>query len=185
MSKNKDSQKDDIVFEEELENTAPSFEKKLKKVKEDLKKCQEEKNEYLDGWQRAKADFVNFKKRTEEDKKTLRKYANEDLILSILPTLDNFEAALKDHGEAEEIKKWKTGFEHIYNQLKRTLESVGVEELNPTGKDFNPSEHEAIEELSTDDEKVDHKVAEVLMKGYKLGDKILRAPQVKVWVFKK
>lgn len=184
MSKNKDSQKDDIVFEEEFENTAPDFDKKLKKIKEELKKCQEEKNEYLDGWQRSKADFVNFKKRTEEDKKTLRKYANEDLILSLLPTLDNFEAALKDHGEGEEIKKWKTGFDHIYNQLKRTLELVEVEELNPTGKDFNPSEHEAIEEILTDDQKLDHKVAEVLMKGYKLGDKILRAPQVKVWVLK-
>jgi molecular chaperone GrpE len=180
--KKKEEQNDDIVFEEEVENLAPDFNKKLKKVKEELKKCQKEKEEYLNGWQRSKADFVNFKKRAEEDKKILRKYANEDLVLSILPTLDNFEAALKDHGESEEIKKWKVGFEHVYNQLKKTLESIGVEELNPVGEMFAPTEHEAVEEIKTEDKKQDHKVAEVVMKGYKMGDKILRAPQVKVWV---
>lgn len=181
-----DSISEDIIFEPENETGEITFDanKKLKKVKEELKKCQEEKSEYLDGWQRSKADFVNFKKRVEEDKKTLRKYANEDLIISLLPTLDNFEAALKDHGESEEIKRWKTGFDHIYNQLKRTLETVGVEELNPLESNFDPKEHEAVEEIETKDEKIDHKVAEVVMKGYKIGDKILRAPQVKVWVYK-
>lgn len=182
--KKKQEQNEDIVFEEELENTAPNFDKKIKKVKKELKKCQEEKQEYLNGWQRCQADFVNFKKRAEEDKKTLRKYANEDLIISLLPTIDNFEAALKDHGESEDIKKWKIGFEHIYNQLKRTLESIGVEELNPLEKDFNPNEHEAVEEISTEDKKQDHKIAEVVMKGYKMENKILRAAQVKVWVIK-
>lgn len=185
MKKKQDSIEEDIVFEPENETGEIAFDanKKLKKVKEDLKKCQEEKQEYLDGWQRVKADFVNYKKRSEEDKKVLRKYASEDLVMSILPTLDNFEAALKDHGESEEIKKWKIGFDHIYGQLKRTLESVGVEELNPLDADFDPNEHEAVEEIETDDEKLDHKVAEVVMKGYKMGDKILRAPQVKVWLF--
>ena len=182
--KKKEEQNEDVVFEEDFENLGGDFQKKLKKAKEALKKCQEEKNEYLDGWQRSKADFVNFKKRSEEDKKALRKYANEDLILSILPTLDNFEAALKDHGEGEEIKKWKTGFEHIYSQLKKALESAGAEELNPLNKDFDPNEHEAVEEVETDDKKLDNKVAKVVMKGYKMGDKILRAPQVKVWAIK-
>lgn len=181
-----DSNLEDIVFEPENETGEIAFDanKKLKKAKEDLKKCQEEKQEYLDGWQRVKADFVNYKKRSEEDKKTLRRYASEDLVMSILPTLDNFEAALKDHGESEEIKKWKTGFDHIYGKLKRTLESVGVEELKPLNANFDPSEHEAVEEIPTENEKDDHKVAEVVMKGYKMGDKMLRAPQVKVWVLK-
>ena len=68
--------------------------------------------------------------------------------------------------------------------IKKTLESVGVEELNPLNKDFDPNQHEAVEEIKTDDKKKDHKIAEVVMKGYKLEDKILRAPQVKVWVLK-
>ena len=111
------NQKDEYIDNDVVYDDTESFVEKIKKVKEELKTCQSEKQEYLDGWQRSKADFVNFKKRVEEDKKNLRKYANEDLVLSIIPTLDNFEVALKDHKEGEEIKRWKTGFEHIYNQL--------------------------------------------------------------------
>lgn len=183
MPNKKDSQ-DDIVFESELENLGPDFDKKLKKIKKELEKCRKEKEEYLDGWQRSKADFVNFKKRTEEERQNNRKFANENLISYLIPTLDNFEAALKDHGEGEEIKRWKTGFEHIYSQLKKVLESEGVMEMNPKNEKFNPNEHEAVEEVLTDDEKLDHKVAEVIMKGYKISSRILRAPQVKVWIKK-
>jgi len=103
--KKKDQKEEEIIFEE-TEVSGVDFAKKLKKVKDKLKRCQVEKSEYLDGWQRAKADLINFKKRSEEDKKSFAKYANKNLIHDLLPTLDNFEAALKDHGEGEEIKKW-------------------------------------------------------------------------------
>lgn len=177
----KNNNEEDIVFEDFTENTGADHQKKLKKIKEELKKCQEEKAEYLDGWQRAKADFVNFKKNAEEDRVTFKKYANEDLIMSLLPTLDNFEAALKDHGESEDIKKWKTGFEHIYSQLKRSLESVGLEQINPLGEQFDPNFHESVEVIESEDNTKDGEIAEVVMKGYKIGEKVLRAPQVKVF----
>jgi molecular chaperone GrpE len=180
---------EDIIFEEDVESLSPDFEKKLKKLKKELQKCQKEKEEYLDGWQRAKADFVNFKKRKEEDKKSFAKYANEDLILSLLPTLDNFEAALKDHGptspkaskDENAVLKYKVGFEHIYNSLLKTFENLGVEQINPEGETFDHNLHESVEQVKTDNKKEDHKVVEVVMKGYKLGDKILRAAQVKVY----
>jgi molecular chaperone GrpE len=180
----KDFDTDEIVIEAEEDSDSSAFDKKLKKVKEDLKKCQEEKSSYLDGWQRAKADFINYKKRAEEDFSNYRKYANEDLIISILPTLDTFEMSLKDHGEGEEVKKWKIGFEHVYNQLKKTLESVGVVQINPEGEDFDANLHESLEMVDTDDASLDHKISEVIMRGYKIGDKIIRHPQVKVWVYK-
>lgn len=175
---------DDIVFENESDSMAPDFDKKVKKLKEDLHKCQEEKAQYLDGWQRSQADFINYKKRAGEDAINFRKYANEDLVISILPILDAFEMSLKDHGEGEEVKKWKIGFEHVYKQLKKTLENIGIEQLNPEGENFDPNLHESIEMKETEDESLDHVIAEVVMRGYKLGDKILRAPQVKVWVLK-
>jgi molecular chaperone GrpE len=182
--KNKKVEQDDIVFESDDESVEIDFVQKIKKIKEDLKKCQEEKAEYLDGWQRAKADFINYKKTQEENLHNHRKYANEDLTVSIFPVLDAFEMSLKDHGEGEEIKRWKTGFEHVYKQLKKILESVGVEQLNPEGETFDPNLHESIEMIETDKKDKDHKIAKVVMRGYKLGDKILRAPQVKVWVCK-
>ncbi len=182
--KKKNESQDDIVFESDLENSGGDFEKKIKKVKQELIACKKDKEEYLDGWQRTKADFVNFKKRNEEDLKSFRKYANESLLLDIIPTLDNFEAALKDHGEGEEIKKWKTGFEHIYSQLLRTLVSAGVEQIKPLNSTFDPSVHESVETIETNNEDLDQKISEVVMTGYKMGEKILRAPQVKVWALK-
>jgi molecular chaperone GrpE len=181
MGKNEENN-DDIVFEENTEVTGADSSKKVKKLQTELQKCKEEKAEYLDGWQRSKAEFVNFKKRSAEDTAKFRMYANESLILEILPTIDNFEAALKDHGESEDTKKWKTGFEHIYNQLLRTLESAGAEQLNPVNEDFDPNKHESVEIIPTENTAEDNKISEVVMKGYRLGEKILRAPQVKVWV---
>jgi len=184
MNKKINNDEDDIVFEAEESSVDPVFFKKINKIKKELEKCKKEKEEYLDGWQRSQADFINYKKRANEDTQAFRKYANEDLILSVLPTLDNFEAALKDHGEGAEIKKWKTGFEHIYNQLKKTLEIYGVEQLNPVDENFDPKIHESVEMIETEDKKLDHKISEVVMRGYKIGDKILRSPQVKIWVLK-
>jgi molecular chaperone GrpE len=200
--KKKENKEEEIIFEEVASDAVDvDFVKKIKKVKEELKKCQNEKGEYLDGWQRAKADLINSKKRGEEEKKNFARYANENLIHDLLPTLDNFEAALKmspashkathlrqgSGGQAQDeidISKWKTGFEHIYGQLKKTLGDVGLEEVNPLNEKFDPNVHESVEIKETGNKKEDSKIFEVVMKGYKLGDKIIRAPQVKVFILK-
>ena len=76
------------------EENSEAFNKKIKKQKNKLKACEKERNEYLNGWQRAKADLINFKKEQEKNNSEIFKFANENLILEILPVLDSFELAL-------------------------------------------------------------------------------------------
>lgn len=157
---------------------------KIKKVKEDLKKCQEEKQEYLNGWQRAKADFINYKKRAEESKKELSQYAAGNIISEIIPIIDNFEQAFKNKEVWESVdKNWRTGIEMIYSQLKDVLKNNNVEEIECLGKEFDPKIHESVEMVEVDDKKDNDKIIEVIQKGYKMGDKIIRPPNVKVGKF--
>ena len=77
------------------------------------------------------------------------------------------------------------GFEYVHAQLKRVLEENRVQELNPIGQPFSPQEHEALEEILTADEALDHTVAQVVLKGYRTEKRIIRAAQVKVYKFEK
>jgi molecular chaperone GrpE len=85
----------------------------------------------------------------------------------------------------DSFKKWLTGFEYVHQQFKRVLEEYGVTEINPLTQAFSPEEHEAIEEVSTDDETLDHTVAQVILKGYRTPSRIIRAASVKVYKYEK
>jgi|AntRauTorckE6833_2_1112554.scaffolds.fasta_scaffold17344_3 molecular chaperone GrpE len=190
--KNNDDTKEDIVYDNsdtpDLE-TGISFEndaiKKIKKLKSDLKKCQSEKQEYLDGWQRAKADFINFKKRSEESKKELLQYASENIILEIIPTLDNFEQAMKNKEVWESVdENWRKGIEMIHSQLLDVLKRNGVTDIESLGEKFDPKMHESVETVEVEDVEDNDKIIEVTLKGYQIGDKVIRHPNVKVGEFK-
>lgn len=115
-----------------------------------MKKMSKEK-EYLAGWQRCKADFLNYKKEEKKRLEEFKKYANEDLILEILPILDGLDMGLKE--------------------LKKALK---IKEINiKKGERFNPEIHEAI---TGDGQEVD----KVLQKGYALNDKVIRPSKVKL-----
>jgi len=187
-----DDTKEDIVYDN---SDTPDMEtdvdfdgdktKKIEKLKKDLKKCQSEKQEYLNGWQRAKADFINFKKRSEESKKELFQYASENIILEIIPTLDNFEQAMKNKEVWESVdENWRKGIEMIHFQLVDMLKRNGVTEIESLGENFDPKIHESIETIKVDDEENNDKILEVTQKGYRMGDKIIRHPNVKVGEFK-
>lgn len=184
MSKKiKDETKEEIVYDDS-DNSTSSFgtpESKLKKLKEKLKECQKEKTEYLDGWQRTKADFINFKKRSEENKKDFARYASEDIIMQLLPLVDNFEQAFKNKEIWESVdSNWRKGVEMIYNQLINILKDNNVTEVESLGNKFDPQLHECIETIEVEDKKDDDKILEVIQKGYKIGNKIIRHPNVKV-----
>lgn len=160
---------DEVVYEDE---EIPSDQ--IKKIREKLKACESQKQEYLDGWQRSQADIVNIKRRVEEEKREFAKYANENLILDIISTLDSFDMAFKNKESWEAVSaNWRTGVEFIYSQLLSTLKNYGVEELNPVGETFDPQKHHAVE----GEEGI---VTEVVLKGYSLNGKVIRAAQVKV-----
>jgi len=189
--KNNDDTKEDIVYDNSENPNSESdidieekAEDKIKEVKKQLKECQSEKQEYLDGWQRSKAEFVNFKKRSEESKKELLQYASENIISEIIPTLDNFEQAMKNKEIWESVdENWRKGIEMIYFQLMEVLKRNGVTEMNPVGKNFDPKIHESIETVETEDEKDNDKILEVIQKGYQIGERVIRHPNVKVGKF--
>lgn len=179
MSDNKNQHQENNIDEEIVYDETESQSDLVKKVKNQLKECKQEKQEYLDGWQRSKADFVNFKKRSEEEKKDFVKYATENIISDIIPTLDSFDMAFKDTEAWEKVSEnWRKGIEYIYNQLINTLENHGVKQINPIGENFDPTIHDSIESIESDEE--EGKILEVSRKGYSLNGKIIRVPQVKI-----
>lgn len=173
--------KDDIVFEDTEENT----EELIKKLRKKLKKCTEEKQEYLDGWQRSKADFINTKKKNDELRLEIVSFAKEGLILDLLTAIDNFDMAFANKDVWERVdKNWRIGIEHIHSQLLKTLEGHGLKQFNPKNEVFDPIRHDSMEIIVVDDKDNDHKVIEVLQKGYELNGKVIKPAKVKIGEFK-
>jgi len=192
MFNNNDDTKEDIVYDNsdtpDLESALDIEEKvenKISKIKKELKECQSSKQEYLDGWQRSKADFINFKKRSEDSKRELLQYASENIITEIIPTLDNFEQAMKNKDVWESVdENWRKGIEMIYVQLVEVLKRNGVTQIESLGEEFDPKIHESLETIEVENEKDNDKILEVTQKGYRMGDKVIRHPNVKVGKFK-
>lgn len=158
----------------------------VKKLREKLKKCTKEKQEYLDGWQRSKADFINYKKQEAESKKELIKFAKENFIVDLLSVLDSFDMAFANKDAWEKIdKNWRVGITHIYTQFLTILKENDLTQIDPKREEFNPEFHDSIEPVLVDEKENDGKIIEVLQKGYKLHDKIIRPAKVKVGKYKK
>lgn len=179
-----EEQVDDVVFEEENENTAPDFVAKINKLKSRIKELEEKSSEYLNGWQRDKADFINLRKKDEEAKKNIVEFAKTNLIGDILPVLDSFELAMKNKEAWEKVdQNWRTGVEYINNQLLGVLEQNGLKKIYPLGETFDPNRDEALEMVPVQNKDEDHKILEVVQTGYQSGNSIIRAPKVKVGDF--
>jgi molecular chaperone GrpE len=125
--------------------------------------------DYLDALKRERASFANFRKRAELEKHAAESRGMARLIEDLLPVLDSFEAAIA-HGE---------GVELMYKQFKNILESKGLEELPGVGAQFDPEIHHAIRVIESDDA-AEEVVTEVHQRGYRLGERVLRAATVTV-----
>jgi molecular chaperone GrpE len=130
---------------------------------------------------RTSADFDNFKKRAAREKQDAIKYATESLLQKIMPVLDNFEAALAaaQNSSADSLKSLQDGVAMIHSQLKSTLTEAGLEEVDATGKPFDPNIHEAVSQQESA-EVAEGIVLQQLRKGYKLRDRLLRPATVVV-----
>src|SRR5690625_2572048 len=138
-----------------------------------------EENEKLkDRMLRTQAEFENFKRRTQKEKAAERKYKAEELVTELLPILDNFERALQTE-ISEDNKGFFEGMQMIYNQLKETLKTQGVEKIDTEDKEFDPTYHHAVVQIE-DDEIDSNIIVEELQKGYMLKDKVIRPAMVKV-----
>jgi molecular chaperone GrpE len=132
-----------------------------------------------DKFMRLFAEFENYKKRTSKERIELFKTASQDVMIAMLPVLDDFERALNhkdDDKEAEELRK---GVLLIYKKLVSTLEQKGLSIVAiEKGDVFNADHHEAITQIPAPTDDMKGKIIDILEKGYKLGDKVIRFPKV-------
>ncbi len=169
-------EKENTKDEKEENQNEETIEITKEEVMELNKKITEQEQKFL----RAQADLVNYRKRKDEEVERLLKFANEDLVLEILPILDNFERAMMiKTDENMDLSKFKDGILMIYNSLKETLEKFGVKEIEALDKPFDPMYHQAVT-TKTDDEKEKDIVLQVFQKGYTLKDKVIRPAMVEV-----
>jgi molecular chaperone GrpE len=135
--------------------------------------------EYLDHLRRSVADFDNYKKRTTRERQEAVQYANERLLLKLMPVLDNLDMAIAAAGTAasDDAKAIHTGVTMILQQLKATLTEFGLEEINATGQPFDPNLHEALMQQESADVP-EGQVLQQHRKGYRLNGRLLRAASV-------
>jgi len=156
----------------------------IEELKKKLEDCQKKREEYLAGWQRARADFLNYKKEEMERVKEILKYGNENLILKILPILDNFEKAEKEIPDDKKNDKLLEGILQIKIQFQDFLKNQGIEEIKTVGEKFDPNFMEVIEEVEPASAKASVGksgiVLEETQKGYTIHDKVLRPAKVKI-----
>ena len=147
--------------------------------KKELEKCEKQKEEYLAGWQRARADFLNYKKEEMERIGGIVFYAQEEMILKILPTLDNFDLVEKKLPDDLKNNPDIKGIIQIKNQVLDFLKNYGIEAMKVLGEKFDPNFHEAVEQIEIKD-KEKGIIVEEIQKGYLIQGKVLRAAKVKV-----
>lgn len=152
---------------------------KIKQLKERLTACEKEKKEYLEGWQRVKADLINSRKDDEKRLQLWKSRLEDELILEFLSVLDSFDLALGEEHKKHFSNEAGRGFYLIQSQCLEILRRLGVEPLKTVGIKFNPSIHEAIDEIESQDHESGHVVTE-LQKGYLRNGRVLRPAKVKV-----
>jgi len=161
------------------------FIKKFKKLKLELKTCQKEKNEYLTGWQKERADFANYKKQEDDRRAMLSEAMRERILTRFLSVLDSFNMAFVNKEAWEKVdENWRKGVEYIYGQMNTIFEEYGVKPIGEMGEVFDPNIHQSIESVSTNKKEDDHKVSNVIQKGYKLGERVMRPARVNVYEYK-
>jgi len=150
--------------------------KKVENQINDLKiELKEEEDKYL----RLFAEFENYKKRTTKERIELYKTAGQEVIGSLLPVLDDFSRAIKESKKMKNSADF-VGLELIFNKFNDILKTNGLLDLEVNeGDSFNPDLHEAISQIKTD-KKNSGKIIDIIEKGYKMGDKIIRFPKVVV-----
>jgi len=166
----------------ESENTTPNAENSTEnEVKQELSETEVLTNEVAelkDKYLRLYSEFDNFRKRTSKEKMDLIKTGNEDMVKAILPTLDDFDRAIKSIGDDESSKAAKEGMIIIHNKLLKSLESKGLKAMVTVGEVFDVELHEAITQIPSPSEDLKGKVIDEVEKGYYLHDKVIRFAKV-------
>ena len=154
--------------EEQPVNSGPSVEEKLKA------EAEEWNNKYM----RLYAEFDNYKRRTVKERMELLQTAGKDVIVELLPVLDDFERATKAMETAKDVEAVKTGITLVHHKLKNLLTQKGLKEMESIGKAFDADIHEGITNVPAPSDEMKGKVIDELEKGYFLNDKVIRFAKV-------
>lgn len=174
---------------EELKNEENNIENEVSQVEEnqEIKTKKEQKEPSLedqlqgekDKFIRLFAEFENYKKRTTKERIDLFKTANQELMSSLLPVIDDFERAMSHMDGSDETKELRAGVDLIYQKFFKTLEQKGLSHIEVNNGDaFDAEIHEAITQIPAPSEDLKGKIIDCVEKGYKLGEKIIRFPKV-------
>lgn len=159
---------------EQVQDEVPSREVELAaKVAENEKQLQQYKELLL----RKAAEFENYKKRVESDSAAIVKFANEELIMEVLPIVDDFERSLKLSKDQKELESFYKGVEMIYQKMQKMLATQGVKTMETIGKEFDVEFHEVLMQVPKNDVPP-HTVVEEVEKGYLLNNKVIRHAKV-------
>src|SRR3989344_629671 len=190
---NLESQEDksEVLEFEFNEDGEEDLKKTLKKLRADLKACKTEnyelnatKIEYLNGWQKERADFANYRKQEDDRRVNFSESIRERILTKFLAILDSFNIAFSNKEAWNKVdENWRKGVEYIYAQLNNIFEEYDVKEIGAVGENFDPSIHQSIEMMPTDKKEDNHKISEVIQKGYKLGDRVIRVARVNVFEY--
>lgn len=169
---------DDAIEEAEQkdsEDNGTKSETEENSEKEQLRNdLEKEKDKFL----RLFAEFENYKRRTSKERVEMFKTANQDVVTAMLPVLDDFDRALNEIRKAKD-KDLLKGVELIYNKFRETLRAKGLEVMEvEEGDVFDSDVHEAITQIPAPSDKLKGKIVDVVEKGYKLGERIIRFPKV-------
>ncbi len=162
---------------QELERQLDEARGKVKEAESRVEEAEKRTLENLDRWQRAQADLANFRRRTQFEREEQEKFAVASLVAALLPVLDSFDRAWQSLPGQFRRLTWLSGIAMINQQLRGTLERIGLAEVEAEGKPFDPSLHEGVDR--EEGEGPPHVVA-VLQAGYKLHERVLRPALVKV-----
>jgi molecular chaperone GrpE len=181
-SENQTSQKKDEGVNESEENISEE-----KAQKDQTEKSEESQTpvdyeriiaDLKDKYLRLSAEFDNYRKRTLKEKIELTKYANEELLVSLLPVVDDFENGLKTLEQASDLEAVKQGIHHIYNKFKDFLSQKGLKEIEISNDEFNTDFHEAITKIPVQEREKSGKIIDTIQKGYMLDEKVIRHSKV-------
>lgn len=154
----------------------------VESLQQQLEKAMQERDEYLSLAQRIQADFDNYRRRNKNAIAEAYDAATADVVKAFLPVLDNLERALDSAKESSSHEAIAKGVEMVVRQFKDVLNKLGVEEIEALGKSFDPELHEAVMRAECEEGVEDNTVVEVLQKGYKYKDRVIRHSMVKVAV---
>lgn len=160
------------VEETEKEAETETENKETEKSEQDL--LAEKYNDLNDRYLRLMAEYDNFRKRSAKEREDIAAYTKANVIASFLPVLDNFERAAEFPHQDDEFGK---GFDMIYESMKTVLKDFGVEAVGAVGDPFNPDLHNAVMHIE-DEELGENVISQVLQKGYRLGERVIRYAMV-------